>query len=107
MIRYALRAAFTGAFAVLLLSCGKNSIQAEVQPAPAPNPDEKLEITELEASDTAVFLEYKERSQEVRLMSVDNGRTYTVSINNLTTFEDSFLKWAWWLMPTFPYIQRS
>ncbi|MBO5552412.1 MAG: PEGA domain-containing protein [Lachnospiraceae bacterium] len=70
------------------MSCGSGNAglpQQTVSEASA----EKLEFTEPEAQDTAVFLEYEERLGDVKLMSADNGRSYTVSINNLTTFEDN------------------
>ncbi len=73
---------------VPLFSCGRKEPVNE-QPVSDLSTEEKLEISELEAQDTAVFLEYKERLGAVRLMSADNGRTYTVSINNLTSFEDN------------------
>ena len=89
MIRSAI-AAVMSAVLLLLVSCGSSSTPQVQQTVSAAAPDEKIDIAELEAHDTAVFLDYKERQQEVRLMSVDNGRTYTVSINNLTAFEDNY-----------------
>ena len=75
--------------AVVLSSCGeKKAPQTTVSDPSA----EKLEYIEPQAQDTAVFLEYGERDGSVKLMSVDNGRSYTVSINNLTTFEDNYGK---------------
>ena len=77
------------AAALFFLSCGQNSSVQAVQTMSDTVSGDKLEIKELEAQDTAVFLEYRERTGDIRLMSVDNGRTYTVSVNNLTTYEDN------------------
>ena len=76
-------------FSWVLLSCGQSGTEQPEQPLPDTVSEGKLEIKELEAKDTAVFLEYRERTDEVRLMSVDNGRSYTVSVTNLTTYEDN------------------
>lgn len=92
IIKSVLTAAFIQAVLLVLSACGAGDPPKESETVSAPVADKKLEITELEAHDTAVFLEYKERLQEVRLMSVDNGRTYSVSINKLTTFEDNYGK---------------
>lgn len=92
IISFVLTAVFIQAVFLLISACGAPDLPKETETVSAPVADTKLEITELEAHDTAVFLEYRERLQEVRLMSVDNGRTYSVSINNLTTFEDNYGK---------------
>lgn len=75
-----------------VFSCGRSQNADKEQSISEESVPEKLDIPELEAQDIAVFLEYKERLGEVRLMSADNGRSYTVSINNLTTFEDNYGK---------------
>lgn len=77
---------------ISVISCGRDRNEDTVQSVSDMSVPEKLDIPELEAQDTAVFLEYKERLGEIRLMSADNGRSYTVSINNLTTFEDNYGK---------------
>ncbi|MBQ9360785.1 MAG: PEGA domain-containing protein [Lachnospiraceae bacterium] len=76
---------------LLAVSCGKSQANVPQQAIPD-EAAEKLEINELQAHDTAVFLNYDEKFGDVKLMSVDNGRPYTVSINNLTTFEDNYGK---------------
>ncbi|MBR1522974.1 MAG: PEGA domain-containing protein [Lachnospiraceae bacterium] len=77
--------------AFLFVSCGSGNAGVPQQTVSETTAD-KLEFSELEAQDTAVFLEYEEKLGDVKLMSVDNGRSYTVSINNLTTFEDNYGK---------------
>ena len=78
--------------AVLLLSScgskgGSGAAQYEADPADA---EEKLELDELEAEDLALFMDYDEATGGITLMSVDNGRSYTVSAGNLTAFEDNY-----------------
>ncbi len=91
MIIYKL-AVITVLSAGLLISCGKT------EPAPVPDTvsdaviQEKLESAELEAHDTAIFMDYEAKHGEVKLMSADNGRTYTVAIDNLTEFKDNYGK---------------
>ena len=77
--------------AFFVMSCGSSNAGIPQQTVSEPVV-EKLEFSEPEARDTAVFLEYEERFDDVKLMSADNGRSYTVSINNLTTFEDNYGK---------------
>lgn len=90
IIKNKIKAAAALTAAVLLVSsCAQAGTVQQVQEPSGTVSEEKLEIRELEATDTAVFLEYKERTGDVRLMSVDNGRTYTVSVNNMTMYEDN------------------
>ncbi|MCR5746478.1 MAG: PEGA domain-containing protein [Lachnospiraceae bacterium] len=48
------------------------------------------DIPELEMDDLAVFVEYMPEKGDIRLLSTDNGKTYTVSVNDLTTFSDKY-----------------
>lgn len=88
---YLIAAVLTAALA-LITSCGRSYAPQVQEPVSGNSADEKFDATELEAYDTAVFLDYRERKQQVKLMSVDNGRTYTVSLNNLTIYEDNYGK---------------
>lgn len=74
------------------LSCGSGPAAVPEQPEAEAEPEEKFDLKELEAEDRAVFLTYDTKHNDVKLMSVDNGRTYSVSINQLTTFEDNYGK---------------
>ena len=80
------------AAAFCCLSCGSKTAAVPSQPEAGTEPEEKVDLKELEAEDRAVFLTYDVRHNDVKLMSVDNGRTYSVSINELTTFEDNYGK---------------
>ena len=91
-VRKNLTAAWIVCAAFILMSCGSRSDAATQQPEAVEAENDKLDFSELEARDTAVFMEYEERLGTVKLMSVDNGRSYTVSINNLSVFEDNYGK---------------
>ena len=70
--------------------CGEKPVQqTSVSAVSTVSEEQVLEIPELETEDTAVFVEYMPEKADIRLMSADNGRTYTVSVNELTTFSDN------------------
>jgi hypothetical protein len=51
-----------------------------------------VKVEDLEAHDLAVFMRYTPEKGDISLMSADNGRTYSVSINDLTRFSDRYGK---------------
>ncbi len=70
--------------------CGETPVQqTSVSAVSTASEESVVEIPDLETDDTAVFVEYMPETADIRLMSADNGRTYTVSVNELTTFSDN------------------
>ena len=86
--KYLTAGAVTAAMS-LLTACGSGTAPAAEQTISADETAAAPAFNELEASDTALFLEYDPVNNGVQLMSVDNGRSYTVSVNNLTEFKDN------------------
>ena len=73
--------------------CGEEPVQqTSVSAVSTVSEEQVLEIPELETEDTAVFVEYMPEKADIRLMSADNGRTYSVSVNDLSRFADRYGK---------------
>jgi hypothetical protein len=76
----------------ILTACGRKTTEVPTVSAPIVVSEDTVKMNDLEAHDLAVFMNYTPEKASISLMSADNGRTYSVSINDLTRFSDRYGK---------------
>ncbi|HBB59171.1 MAG TPA: hypothetical protein DIS68_03910 [Lachnospiraceae bacterium] len=78
--------------ALLSVSCGRAAQEPVTVPSANAVSEDSVKVSDLEVNDLAVFMGYKPETADISLMSADNGRTYSVSVNDLSRFADRYGK---------------